>query len=59
MVGLEPQPMHIGMVYNLASTQDFGSNSQIWANKCGGNGMVMDQSAFAQHMNIVKHIVHA
>ncbi len=33
------------------------SISQIWANKCGGNGMVMGQSACPQHMNIVKHIV--
>jgi hypothetical protein len=33
--------------------------SQIWANNCGGNSMVMDPSAHPQHMNIVKRLVHA
>jgi hypothetical protein len=33
--------------------------SKIWVGKCGGNDMVMDPSAHPQHMNIVKHIVHA
>jgi len=31
----------------------FGLNSQIWANKCGDNGMVMNLSDHPQHMNIV------
>jgi hypothetical protein len=37
----------------------FWSNSQIWTNKCGGNGVVMNPYAHSQQMNVFKHLVYA
>jgi hypothetical protein len=37
----------------------FWSISQIWTNKCDGNGMVMDPYAHPQQMNAFKHLVYA
>jgi hypothetical protein len=45
------------MVYNIALKQDF--ESQIWTNKCGGNGMVMDPYAHPQQMNVLEHLEYA
>ena len=38
------------------SESGFQLTSQIWANKCGCNGMMMDPYAHPQHMKVVKHL---
>ena len=42
----------------LTSGKDpgFRLTSQIWANRCGGNGMMMDSYPHPQHMKVVNHL---
>ena len=42
----------------LAPDKDpgFWLTSQIWANRCGGNGMMMDPYPHPQHMKVVNHL---
>jgi hypothetical protein len=45
----------------LAPDKDPGfwlSTSQIWANRCGGNSMMMDPYPHPQHMKVVNHLSH-
>ena len=34
----------------------FHPTSQIWVDKCGGNGMMMDPYPHPQHMKVVNHL---
>ena len=58
-VDLEPQPLHEGIVWRQAVTQDgFWLVFQILTDKYGGNIMMMGPYPHPQHMMFVNHLAH-
>ncbi len=51
-VGLGPQPIHPCIICSLAVTQEISKLPKFWADKYGGSGVMVDQSAHPQHINV-------
>ena len=59
-VGLGPQSMHLGIICNPGVNKDFATRHfpKFWADKYVGSGMMVDQSALLQQMNMLNYLVH-
>ncbi len=59
-MGMEPQPLHNGMVCSPAVTQAFFSQEvKIWINKGNGNGLPMVPYAHPLHTKWFKQFICA
>ena len=61
------EPFHVGLAPQLLlchgiicghTSDTVQLTSQIWANKCGSNGMMTDPYSHPQHMKVVNHFVY-
>ncbi len=55
-VGLEPQPLHHGIICISRCELGLWPKSKICASRCCEYGMMMDYSAHPQHMYVLNHL---
>ncbi len=56
-MGMEPQPLHNGMVCRQQCDPSFQPNVKFWINKGGGNGLLMIPYARPLHMKGFKPLI--
>jgi hypothetical protein len=59
-VGLGPHPMHLDIICSPVVTKEVATRHfpKFWADKYVGSGMMVDQSALLQQMNMLNYLVH-
>ena len=58
-IGMEPPPLHNGMIQSPDVTQDFGPDVKIGANLGDQNALMMVLYGHPQHMKWFKSLIYA